>query len=78
MYIYCVVCYRVIAAPYVWSVDHVFVYLYALDDDSERPMDYDTALFAKMFSFYLRCRFKLTVDMEIQKTMWNTSQYIHK
>ncbi len=26
MYIYCVVCYRVIEAPYVRSVGHVFVY----------------------------------------------------
>ncbi len=38
MYVHCVVCYRVIAAPYVRSVGHVFAYLYTLDDDSERPM----------------------------------------
>ncbi len=30
MYIYCVVCYRVIVAPYVRSVGHVFAYLYIL------------------------------------------------
>ncbi len=35
MYVYCVVCYHVIAAPYVRSVGHVFVYLYPLDEDSE-------------------------------------------
>ncbi len=39
MYVYCVVCYRVIAAPYVRSVGHVFAYLYTLDDNLERPMD---------------------------------------
>ncbi len=39
-YVYCVVCYCVIAAPYVRSVGHVFTYLYTLDDDSEHPMDY--------------------------------------
>ncbi len=44
MYVYCVVCYRVIAAPYVRSVGHVFAYLYTLDDDSECPMDYETSL----------------------------------
>ncbi len=42
-YVYCVVCYRVIAAPYVRNVGHVFAYLYTLDDDSEHPMDYETA-----------------------------------
>ncbi len=39
MYVYCVVCYRVIVAPYVRSVRHVFAYFYTLDDDLERPMD---------------------------------------
>ncbi len=43
-YIYCVVCYRVIVAPYVRSVGHVFAYL---KDDSERPMDYETFLLPK-------------------------------
>ncbi len=38
MYIYCVVCYRVIAAPFIRSVGHIFAYLYTIDDDSERPM----------------------------------------
>ncbi len=33
MYAYCVVCYRVIVAPYVRSVGYVFAYLYTLDDD---------------------------------------------
>ncbi len=49
MYIYCVVCYHVIAAPYVRSVGHVFAYLYTLDDDSECPMGYDTSLLPKVF-----------------------------
>ncbi len=49
MYIYCVVCYRVIIAPYVRSVDNVFAYLLTLDDDSERPMDYETSLLPKLF-----------------------------
>ncbi len=43
MYVYCVVCYRVIVAPYVRSVGHVFAYLYTLDDNSERPMDCETS-----------------------------------
>ncbi len=51
-YVYCVVCYRVIAAPYVRSVGHVFANLYTLDDDSECPMDYDTSLLHKCFLLY--------------------------
>ncbi len=51
-YVYCVVCYRVIVAPYVRSVGHVFAYLYTLDDDSERPMDYVTSLLPKVFPYY--------------------------
>ncbi len=39
-YVYCVVCYRVIAAAYVRRVNHIFAYLYTLDDDSECPFDY--------------------------------------
>ncbi len=42
-YVYCVVCYHVIVAPYVRSVGHVFAYFYTLDDDSECPMDYETS-----------------------------------
>ncbi len=53
MYVYCVVCYRVIVAPYVRSVGHVFAYLYTLDDDLERPMDYETSLLPKVFPFKL-------------------------
>ncbi len=49
MYVYCVVCYREIVAPYVRSVGHVFAYLYTLDDDSERSMDYKTSLLPKVF-----------------------------
>ncbi len=30
-----VVCYRMIATPYVRSISHVFAYLYTLDDDLE-------------------------------------------
>ncbi len=48
-YVYCVVCYHVIVAPYERSVGHVFAYLYTLDDDSERPMDYETSLLPKGF-----------------------------
>ncbi len=64
-YVYCVVCYRVIVAPYVRSVGHVFAYIYTLDDDSEHPMDYETSLFLNIFPstmsltcngcFMLRC-----------------------
>ncbi len=39
MYVYCVVCYCVMLAPYVRSVGHVFAYLSTLDDDLECPMD---------------------------------------
>ncbi len=48
MYVYCVVCYCVTVAPYVRGVGHVFAYLYTLDDDSERPMDYETSLLPKV------------------------------
>ncbi len=50
MYIYCVVCHRVIAAPYVRNVVHVFAYLYTLDDDSEHPMDSETSLLPNVFT----------------------------
>ncbi len=53
MYIYCVVCYRVIVATYVRSVGHVFAYLYTLDDDSERHMDYETSLLPKVFALLI-------------------------
>ncbi len=49
MYVYCVVYYRVIVAQYVRSVGHVFAHLYTLDDDSERPMDYETSLLPNGF-----------------------------
>ncbi len=61
MYIYCVVCYRLIVAPpYARSVGHVFAYLYTLDDDSEHPVDYETSLlpnfFFSKFNFFFICR----------------------
>ncbi len=49
MYVYCVVCNRVIVAPYVKSVGDVFAYLYILDDDSKCPMDYETSLLHNVF-----------------------------
>ncbi len=52
MYVYCVVCYRVIAAPYLGSVGHVFAYLCTLDDDTECTMDYETSLLPKVFPMY--------------------------
>ncbi len=52
-YVYCVVCYRVIVAPYVKSVDHIFAYLYTLDDNSECAMNYETSLLPKMFPLTL-------------------------
>ncbi len=52
-YVYCVVCYRVLVAPYLRSVGHVFAYLYTLDDDSERPMDYETSLLPKIWHLSL-------------------------
>ncbi len=54
MCVYCVVCYRVMVGPYVRSVDHVFAYLYILDDDSEHPMDYETSLLPKVFPLALK------------------------
>ncbi len=48
MYVYCVVCSRVIAAPQVRNVGHVFAYLYTLDDDSERAMGYETSFLPKV------------------------------
>ncbi len=53
MYVYWVVCYRVIVDPYVRSVGHVFAYLYTLDDDSECPMYYETSLLPKGFPSYV-------------------------
>ncbi len=52
IYVYCVVCYHVIVAPYVRSVGHIFAYLYTLDDDSKRPMDYETSLLPNVFPVY--------------------------
>ncbi len=49
MYVYCVVCYRLIVAPYVRSVGHVNEYLYTIDDDSKHHMDYETSLLPKVF-----------------------------
>ncbi len=37
MYVYCVVCYDVIAAPCVKCVDCVFAQLHSLADDSDCP-----------------------------------------
>ncbi len=48
MYVFCVDCYRVIVAPYVRSVGHVFAYLYTLDYDLEPSMDYETPLLPKV------------------------------
>ncbi len=48
MYLYCVVCYHVIVAPYVRSVGHVFAYLHTLDDD----LDYETSLLPNVFPPY--------------------------
>ncbi len=50
-YIYCMVCFRVIATPYVRSIGHVFAYLYTLDDDSEHQMDYETSLLPNVFPY---------------------------
>ncbi len=47
---YIVICYCMIAAPCVRSVGCVFVYLYTLDDNSERPMNYETSLLPKGYS----------------------------
>ncbi len=55
MYVYCVVCYRVITAPYVKSVGHVCAYLYIIDDDLERPMDYETSLLPTVFPAFSHC-----------------------
>ncbi len=55
MYVYCVVCYRVIAT-YARSGGHFFAYLYILDDNSERPMDYKISLHANVFPFFFNTR----------------------
>ncbi len=47
MYVYCVIGYHAIAAPYVRSVGHI--YLYTLDNLSECPMVYETSLLPKVF-----------------------------
>ncbi len=62
-YIYCVVCYCVIVAPYVRSFGHVFAYLYILDDDSECPMDYETSLLPKVFPLYPNWSLYITFSM---------------
>ncbi len=62
MYVYCVVCYCVIAAPYVRSVGHVSAYLYTLDDDSEHPIDYETLVLPKVFPFCKYHAHNITVD----------------
>ncbi len=45
-YVYCVICYHVIAAPYVRNV----VVSLHTDDDLEHPMDYELSLLPKVFS----------------------------
>ncbi len=63
-YVYCVVCYRVIVAPYVRSVGHVFANLYNLVDDSECPIDYETYLLPKASHFYTLIKFiKLSLNL---------------
>ncbi len=49
-YVYCVVCYHMIAAPHVRSIGHVIAHHYTLDDDSECPIDSELSLFPKVFS----------------------------
>ncbi len=66
MYIYYVVCYRVIVAPYVRRIGHVFAYLYTLDDDSEHHMDYETSLLPKVFPYG-------DVSGFLGKTVWSVS-----
>ncbi len=46
-YVYCVVCYRVIAAGYVKKCC-VFAHCYTLADNSECPMDYELSLLPKI------------------------------
>ncbi len=38
-----------IAAPFIRSVAGVFAHRYTLDDDSERPMDYELSLLPRVF-----------------------------
>ncbi len=49
MYVYGVVCFGVIVAPYVISYSQVFAYLYIIDNDLECPMDLQTSLLPKVF-----------------------------
>ncbi len=53
-YVYWVVCYHVIAAPYVRSVGHVFTYYYTLVDDSECQMNYETSWHPKVIPSLIR------------------------
>ncbi len=48
MYIYCMICYRVIPAPYVRSV-LMSLHTVALDEDSECPIDYELSLLPNVF-----------------------------
>ncbi len=74
-YVYCVVCYCVIVAPYVRSVAHVFAYLYTLDDDSECPMDYETSLLPKVFPLYVY-HMQILIDSHILP-YWNLLTYTY-
>ncbi len=53
-YVYCVVCYRVIDSPISRMCCHVFTHCYTLDDDSERPMDYELSIPLKGFPHLAR------------------------
>ncbi len=76
MYVYCVVCYRVIVAPYVSSVGHVFAYLYTLDDDSECPMDYETSLLPKVFPSKIALHpFKLWLELFMESVQFQTVKH---
>ncbi len=50
--LYCMVCYRVIADPYkkCWCI---FEHRYALDDNSEYPIDYEISLFPKVCLYHI-------------------------
>ncbi len=64
IYVCCLVCYHVIVAPCIRSVGHIFACLYALDDDSELPMDYETSLLPKGFPSYLM-RTEMTISCSL-------------
>ncbi len=52
MYVYCCVCYHMIAAPYIRSI---IAHRYTLDEDSEHSMNYELSLLPNVFPYIYQC-----------------------